>query len=164
MLPTAYYHQIPDGNNIKANNELKEGQFLQHTYDLFNHTGTSPENKKYDYEFQYPQTLKQLQQNIDTGHLIGIGHYVTVKGMQIIRVFWLSLAIGIFLFVFLWNKPLIFSLLSSSIVPPLANVFISETDPRHLVMSSPIQIVAGCIIIYYVIDLLFLNRVNKNAG
>ena len=31
MLPTAYFHQIPNGDNIKANPELKKKLFSQYT-------------------------------------------------------------------------------------------------------------------------------------
>lgn len=157
MLPTAYFHQIPDAKNLtSANPALTKNIFSQYAYDLFNHTGFKSENMKYNYKFQYPINLDQLQENIKSDNLIGFGHYLTVKGMQIIRVFWVFIIFGIILFFFINNKPLIASLLSSSIIPPLANVFISETDPRHLVMSSPIQIIAGCLIAYYI-----FKRFNK---
>lgn len=152
-FPTAYYHQIPKEVDTKPTSSLRPTLYKQWTYDLFKHTGNDATNRKIDYAHTYPLEFKGAYENFKNDNLIGFGHYIGTLGTQIIRLCWIIISIGIICFTFVNNKPLLASLLSASIVPPIASVFISETDPRHLLMSSPVQIITSVLIIYLVIEL-----------
>lgn len=147
-FPTAYHHQVPKVINDEPALSLKPGIYKQWTYDMYQHTGTAAVDRDVFYANRYPSTLEGAKENIKTDNLIGFAHYVGVLGMQVLRLCWVFIGIGIFIFPFTKNGPLLASLLCASLVPPIISVFLSETDGRHLLMCSPIHFVTAVVVMY----------------
>jgi len=161
-FPTAYHHQIPKMINDlppAPPSQLSRNIFKQWAYDMFNHTGNAREDRDIYYPDRYPTTIAGVLKNINSDNLIGIGHYVGMLGTQIIRLCWLIIALGILLLPFTKHAALLGSLLSASFFPPVVSVFLSETDPRHLLMSSPVQVVTAIIVIYVLVDFLTRSKI-----
>lgn len=152
-FPTAYHHQIPRVMEQDPPVSLKPGMYKQWAYDLYQHTGNDPINRDVFAPSRYPVTLAAAKENIKADDLLGFGHYIAILGTQIIRVCWVFIGLGIAVLPFARNRPLLGSLICASIVPPFVSVFVSETDPRHLLMSSPVHVVTAVVALYSAIAL-----------
>lgn len=157
-LPTAYHQQInkeiPSGNDSAVLPfQVLPGQFKQWSADLFEHTGNDPIYKKFWYSEKFPTTYAGAYKNYRGDNLIGFGHYITYLGIQVLRLCWILLALGLVILPFAANKPLLASLLCASIISPIISVFISEVDLRHLLMCSPIVIITASFVIYNLVKI-----------
>jgi len=162
-FPTAYYQQMPKILNSDPPASLRPTMFKQWAQDLFQHTGTLPENRKFMNPDRYPNDLQTALKNVASDDLIGFGHYVGGQGSQILRACWIFIALGLLVFPFVENRGLLAGLLSASIVPPISSVFMSETDDRHLWMGGVLHIITAVIVIHAVVT-FFKNRQHRTVG
>jgi hypothetical protein len=160
-FPTAYHHQIPKVMNDVPPSTLSPNVFKQWAYDMFDHTGNAAVDRDINYPNRYPTTVAGMMESFNSGNLIGIGHYVGMLGTQIIRLCWFIIALGILFLPFTKHAALLGSLLSASFIPPVASVFISETDPRHLLMSSPVHVASAIFVIYVVVDFFTCSNIQE---
>ena len=147
-FPSAYYMQVPKKVDVAPSPSIGVNSYKQWTHDLYKHTGIAPENRTVEYAQLYPTTIAGALENVRTDNLVGFGHYIALQGTQILRLCWILIAVGIIIFPFARNKPILASLICASIIPNMVAVFTSETDARHLIMSSPIHIVTAVIVLY----------------
>jgi hypothetical protein len=150
ILPTAYHHQVVKVIDNEPGLPVKPRVYMQWTYDMYNHTGTATVDRDVFYPNRYPSTFAGAMENIKTDNVIGFGHYVTVLGMQVLRLSWVLILVGLVIFPFTRQAPMLLSLLSASILPPVISVFLSETNARHLVMDSPLHLVTAIVVMYVV--------------
>ncbi len=140
LLPSAYFHQIPHDFNF--NPVLQKGIFAEWMSGMTSQVGSSIKGR--DELGGFPSNWTDARTELrEHNNFIAFGHYLIVHSLQIIRPVWVLLLFGVLFFLWSPNIGFAVAMISVAVATPFLSVFISETDPRHLIMSFPLQVVGG---------------------
>ena len=143
---SSFWHQLPELGSAYVHPALRPRSFAMWVGAMDALTGTDSEARKIS--GRMPESWPEAREALMThGNRIAMGNYLTTTSMNLSRPVLLLAVIGI-LFVFWSSQPaLALALISASLVPSFASVFMSEVDTRHILMAYPIQLVTAGFVI-----------------